>query len=330
MGDTPWWLALDPPESMPIPYSGEVIPVEVPTVPVDVPIAGPVIHYIGTAEHAVWDDVWSWVKGTAKTAASDVLNIAEQAVAEAVKISEAYTGSVLQALSGFINDAFDYTAFVAQAAIGFGVNIADVLYADIITLDADVYKILQDVVGIDNVLIPGLEAEIAKLGIDTWDLVGGAVSAVKTWAIDNIYDPVLAELLKVDTQIRTDVWDLVGAVTADIEALIHSEALTRAAAIAGIAAAVAAIATEITDCVEPMCAAQGPNTNLGKLLKGLSLALDAGLLAEIATAKESDVADAITRIARHAATVIDTFENDFVKGGATLAGVVTSELANII
>jgi hypothetical protein len=74
----------------------------------------------------------------------------------------------------------------------------------------------------------------------------------------------------------------------------------------------------------------GPKTNLGKLLKGLSLAVDAGLLADIATAKESDVVDAITRIADHAVSVIGTFESDFIQGGSTLAGVVTDELKKLI
>lgn len=322
MAEIPWWLAGDVPASPPLPWSGEVIPIEVPSVPVDVPIAGPVIHFIGEGEHAAWNDVWGWVKGQAKSVASDVVNLAEQAVAEAVKISEAYTGSVLQALSGFINDAFDYGTLIAQDAIAFGVNIADVLYADIVTLDADVYKILEDVVGIEGRLIPGLEAEIAKLGIDTFELVGAGIDAVKTWAIDNIYDPILRELLRVDTDIRNDVWALVGAVAGDIEGLIDAKVAALAATVAGLAAAVAALTIESEECVQEMCATQGPNTDLGKLLKGLSLALDAAAIADLLSLTEPELVQRLTDTISEFGRFVSDIEANFLTGGRTLGATL--------
>jgi hypothetical protein len=74
----------------------------------------------------------------------------------------------------------------------------------------------------------------------------------------------------------------------------------------------------------------GPLTGLGKLLKGLEAALAAGVLLEIANAKESDIADAINRIGAKVTDVFNTLDSSFINSGGTVADLVTAELKNLL
>ncbi len=326
----PYWL-VDPPEGRYIvPWSGEVIPIDVPPVPVDVPVAGPVIHFIGEGEHAVWNDVWGWIKGGASSVVSTYDQLATAVITDVVHIVESYTGEHLAAISGFINRTFDYAQAGLDAINFWTADAISIAFGDIQGITAGLTELENIVAAIDGTVIPGVFAELSGLIEGVYgDLVGG-IDLVKSWAIDTIYTPLDTEIRNVEATIP--VW-AEGALTdakAYADQLVHSEALQRAAAIAGIAAAVSALVAESETCTQPMCDTFGPKTDLGKLLKGLQLALAAGALAEIANAKESDVADAITRVASHLATVINTFETQFVTGGGTAAELVAAELGNLI
>jgi hypothetical protein len=326
--DVPWWLVAPPPDTPPLPWSGEVVPIDVPPVPVDVPIAGPVIHFIGEGEHAIWDNVWSWVKGTARTVASDVIAIENDILHAAIKVAEAYTGSLLEGLSGFINDTFSYAESGLQLINGYATDALSILFQDVFGIDRAIADLRAIVGAIDNVVIPGVFSELLGdiEGVYA-DLVGG-IDLVKSWAIDTIYTPLDAEIRAAERAIP--VW-AEGALTdakAYADDLVHSEALKRAAAIAGIAAAVASIATWVEECGDPMCQTIGPKTDLGKLLKGLALAGDVALFAELANLDEQGLADLLASIGARAAALAGEFESNFASGGETLGGLVAHAIGS--
>ena len=324
--EAPYWTIPSFDGLVIVPVSGEVIPIDVPPVPVDVPVAGPVLHFIGEGEHAVWNDVWGWIKGASKSFADEIVTVEQQIGTAVVNVVEGYVGNELKAFSGFINRAFDY-ANTGLDAINFWT--ADALS----TVFGDVQGITQGLVDLENIVnaiethvIPGIFADLLGQIEGVYaDLVGG-IDLVKTWAIDNIRTPLDAEIRGVEAAIP--VW-AEGALTdakAYADQLVHSEAVQRAAAIAGIAASVAAITTWIDDCGEPMCQVQGPKTDLGKLFKALQLAADAALLAELASMNETELIALIQSIAARTGAAIDFVNAEFVLHGKSIGSTIADAI----
>jgi hypothetical protein len=312
--DAPYWLVGYVDLGPRVPWSGEVVPLDVPPVPVDIPVAGPVLHFIGEGEHAVWNDVWGFIKHTATKTVPDIISIEEHVAQFVSNKIESWVGASLQATASFVNDLADYTAATGAAIIGDVAYIWTSLQHAIDYLDGAVYAILADVVGIDNIVIPGLESEIKRLGIDVWNLVGHAVDGVESWAIDNIRDPLTAEIEREIASVRTDVWNLTGAWVDELTSQINAERLARLAALGAVAAAVAEATTWINDCGEPMCQQLGPKTDLGKFLKGLKVAEWLAILAYLASLDEAKIESLLRTVAAGAEGVFD--ELGAVFGGA--------------
>lgn len=328
--DVPWWLYVEPPETPPLPWSGEVIPIDVPPVPVDVPIAGPVIHFIGEGEHAVWNDVWNWIKGGASAGAS-LIEHAEATIANAVlQAIESWVGTALQATGSLINDSFTYAENGLQAINFWTADAISTLFGDVAGITAGLTALEEVIAAIDNSVIPGVFAELEGLIEGVFgDLVGG-IDLVKTWAIDNIYDPLSREIAGVEATIP--VW-AEGALTdakAYADQLVHSEAAQRAAAIAGIAASVAAITAWVDDCGEPMCQVQGPNTDLGKLFKALHLAADLAIIAALMNMTESELVGFVQQFLNRTGNLIGDVEQFLAPGGETVTGLVASLAKDVV
>lgn len=330
MDDAPWWLH-EPPASMPLPWSGEVIPIEeAPPIPPSVPIAGPVIQFVGEGEHAVWNDVFNWVKGSALPAAKTLLSWEASAGQAILNTIESYVGAQMQALSGFVNDAFSYAETLAEFGedyASFGLNLLDTAVG---TISIDVYTLLEDVAGIDRTIADTILPGIYNTIVGSAQATDRAITDVEAWGIDNIYTPLDAKIWGVGVQAEVDIQDGLTRVLDEARAYADARLADIAAAVAAATAAAAVAISWIDDCGEPMCEVQGPKTDLGKLFKGLQLALDAALFADLASANENDVADAITRIATKASDLIGTFERDFLNGSSTLGGTITDELKQLV
>lgn len=233
-----------------------------------------------------------------------------------------------------------YSSFLAQSSTA-PVALARILDGTVTNIESNMLHDYRDLsqrldahdVGfafIHDYIVPELKAEIAQARAEGYAEALQAQKNAQEWARDNIFAPLQYELGTIKPAIDQGV--------AKAEQVAHNDALAQVtkyaaevgAALGPIKSAVQALQTESEDCVQPMCETMGPKTNLGKFLKGLQLAADAALLADLAGAKESDIADAIRRIASAAAALIGTFERDFLAGGSTLAGTITDELSNII
>lgn len=318
-------LPVIPPGSLP-----PVGPVSLPSIPSSVPIVGPAIEFIGNAEHAVWDNVWGWVKGASQIKLSDVLGTADIFISQAVQITETYVGEQLAALSGFINDAFDFATAIGSTVADDAFQTSLWLWEDIKYLDAAAYTILAEVVGIEGHAIPDIIKRLLTLETNTWGLVGGAVAGVEAWAIDNIYGPLDAKIEREIAGVRTDVWNLTGAWVDNLLDDINAEALKRAAAIAGVVAAVAAVTAWIEDCGEPMCQNIGPKTDLGKILKGLRVATELAALTALLEMDEGDLANLIQSLTSRMAAIVDDVEQFLSPGGETVAGLIAAIGSDVI
>lgn len=294
------------------------------------PSPGDLVEYTGRGAAAVWGDVWSWVKTTAAPAASTLANIEGDIASAVLNTIESYVGTSIAALSGFVDDLGATMDFVSGLTFDVIDTLAIEVEDSVTYLDRVVYGLLTEVIGIEGRIIPDIEQRLLDLGTATETFIHIGIGQVQAWAIDNIYDPLTADIWRVGVQAETDIRDGLTQVLDEAKAYADAHAAAIATAIAAAAAAAAAATEWIDDCGEPMCQVQGPKTDLGKLLKGLGLALDAALFVDLANAKEGDVADAITRIATKASDVIGTFERDFISGGSTLAGTITDELGQLV
>lgn len=330
MDDAPWWLH-EPPASMPLPWSGEVIPIEeAPPIPPSVPIAGPIIQFVGEGEHAVWNDVFNWMKNDALPAAKTLLQWEATAGQAILNTVESYVGAEVKALSGFINDAFGFASWIGSDVFDLVDALAAGVGDEIRGIDGDLYDVLAAINGIEGDIIPHIEQALLDIPAAAEGFIKQAIAQVQGWAIDAIHDPLAAEIWGTGVKAEVDLHDGLADVLAEAKAFTQAHVATATAAIAAAAAAAAAANAWIDDCGEPMCEVQGPKTDLGKLLKGLQLALDAALFADLASANENDVADAITRIASKASDLIGTFERDFLNGSSTLGGTITDELKQLV
>lgn len=177
--------------------------------------------------------------------------------------------------------------------------------------------------GITTLALPSLQAQITKANRTAYQLALNALKLAQVWTTEHIYIPL-------DTKIATERVQRQAAVDkitkVDIPA-VHTDLLAKLAPVITAAAAAAKAASAVQqwvdDCGEPMCQSMGPKTNLGKLLKGLNLLADAGLIAEIAALNETKLQELITASASHVGNLLDTFSTTFVDGGGTLLDVAT-------
>lgn len=149
-----------------------------------------------------------------------------------------------------------------------------------------------------------------------------AVAATQQWAIDNVLIPlgryIVAEQQRAQTaEAHITQVDTPTQISAAIAPLVAS-----AAAIPALKTAVAALQAESANCTKPMCDTMGPKTDLGKLLKALSVGADLALFAELADLRESDLQSLFGDLATWAGKVVDAFDTTFIEGGGRLRDVL--------
>lgn len=328
--DAPYWTIGFDDAGPRVPWSGEVVPIEVPPVPVDVPVAGPVLHFIGEGERAIWNDVWGWIKGESKSFADQIVAVEQRIGTAVVNVIEGYVGNELKAFSGFINRSFDYAQSGLESINFWTSDALSTVFGDVQGITAGLTE-LENIVGaIEQHVIPGVFQDLlGRIEGVYADLVGG-IDLVKSWAIDNIYDPLTGELGRLERDTVIELERVAADARSYADQLVHNETLARIAAIAGLAAAVDALVVEAETCTTPMCDTMGPNTDLGKLLKGLALATDAAFVAELLRMDERQLAALIQTVVSHFASLVGDFEQFFGGGGETVGGLIKAAVGGAI
>lgn len=249
-------------------------PIETPYGPIPIPVAIPThapteLHIPRLGDNYTWEDVGNFVTGTAG-AAWDFISGAADMTKDIV--------------GGMIDDALDAAMTAWSSMINLAVDLTTTTFAQLSDIsDAiighmlDTFAFVQDQIDflasleslLADVLLPGLEGELRNL--ERW--IDGAIDnvqdVIRTWAIDNIYNPLLDEI----TGVREDVTAWVGAAIDSVYDQL-SERITREnaatlAKLGALAITVAGLAEWMRDCGEDMCAHMGPKTDWSKLLKRL-------------------------------------------------------------
>lgn len=281
-------------------------------------IANPLPRIVSGAEY-VWGDVSGWVAdgwhsvtGWLSSAESLTGDMVQTAIDNAISMSQTAWSSFVSQLEQWMTvgliDAGNFTWNVLSAAL----EIRDALEAAIWTMgDALLRRLLEEVQGIDNIL-SGLEQLI-------YDAARVTEGALQAWAIDNIYHPLLGEI----EAVRRDVFDAVGTIEGTIEGYVddavHAEALRRAAAIAGVVAAVATITTWIEECGEPTCATVGPRTDWGRWLKLFGPTAIWAMLAAVAAEDPSRIEDLAQTLGETLGPILEGWVTTFALGGGGFA-----------
>jgi hypothetical protein len=311
---------------------------DVPYIPVDdpwtgtgpkfpFPPPGPILKFVTQAPQVVWDDVSGaitaiWDQGTQDL--KGIINFdfntlhffVEQALrAERIGWTSfvTYLQDWVARMSAEASDALHLLATTTQAI---EISLYDFIANEVAMLEA---KILADVVGIDVAV--GQDILNVEHSIDQ------KITGVEAWAIDNIYSPLLQRVDQLGIRTLDGLVGVLDEAEAYARTLVNEETLKRIAALAGLASAVAAITTWIDDCGEPMCQQLGPKTDLGKLLKGLNLAADTLLLAELSTMTEAQLVGLINTLAAKIGTLVTDVETMFFQAGDTIGETISHEIA---
>lgn len=277
-------------------------------------IANPVPRIVAGAEY-VWGDVSGWVSdgwhsvtGWLSSAESVTGDMVQTAIDNAINMSQTAWSSFVSQLEQWMTtgliDAGNFTWNVLEATL----DVRDMLEAGIWAMgDAVLSRLLDEVRGIDEAI-----AAVEQLVYDAARFTEGAIQA---WAIDNLYHPLLGEI----EALRRDVFDAIGAMETTVEGYaddaVHSEALRRAAAIAGVVAAVATITTWIEECGEPTCDVVGPRTDWGRWLRLFGPTAIWAMLAAVAAEDPSKIEDLAESLGRTLGPVLEGWVTQFALGG---------------
>jgi hypothetical protein len=296
----------------------------------DIPhIGNPIPVFVDKVEYA-WSDVSSWVSdrwhsvsswfgGVGAAAAEDVNTVVDNAI----NAAQTAWASFVSTLEAWITEGL-YAAAAATLDVGLYVRSTEISlwHATEAAIDDVWHSIWDNVVGIDQAI------DALRQYVD--DVAHYVAGGVEAWAIDTIYHPLLKDIQRVER----DVFDALDGAITDVEGyaadLVHSEALRRAAAIAGVVAAVATITTWVEECGAPMCEQMGPNTNFSKVLKLLNLAGMLALLTSFGTLTEEQLEQLAATVVGLGEAPAATFVDLFVTEGDTLAQAIASTLPTLV
>lgn len=307
------------------PPSGGPAPIPAPPIP---HIGNPVPYVVHGAE-AAWSDVSSWVSDRwhnitdffsggftlgwdeVKSLVDVALSAEQTAWASFVSTLEAWINTSVGFLEGAISD----TATWAMT------QVADIYGAIDTVFDQALRDLLNSVYGIDQAL--------ARQWWDTVQAIDGAEANLRAWAIDNIYHPLLVDVLTGVAQVEADLKADVRALEGTIADLNVGDIAGLAARLGAIAAAISVVESWVNDCGEPMCEQMGPKTDWSKLLKVLNVAGMLALLTSVGTLTESQLEQLAANVATIGADPASAFVDAFVTEGDTLAAAIAAAVPAI-
>jgi hypothetical protein len=332
-GRPPWWADdLGLRRGYVVPHSGEIV--DVPVIPdaPPIPVPGPPLTIPRLGDRYTWGDVWTATSNAWHTVTSifhhaasvtmdDVLNVTENALS----LAQTYWSSFITHL------ATELTAEITDLS-AFAINLDADIRKQIVGLYGDIVNVGNFAVALDYALYDELAANIRNIEHLLALTPGVIIGDVEAWAIDRIYNPLLNDITTSVDNVEAVVAEAVHGIDAELSHLNDVVVPGLLATLGLLLTQVGTITTWVDDCGAPMCESFGPNTDLGKLLKGLEALL--GILAGVGLANmtEADV-EHVARFFKAIKTgTVDDFVNAFARRGATLGsagGTIISDLETI-
>lgn len=295
-------------------------------VPDWVPVPDPPVPLGPLGQKLQWGDVFDWVKDETRHLIPAGREIDTVSMADVQNAIDASQGNVIKAMSGFIDQNAAMTVQAAELLEGAIDNVYANQIHDYQDLSTRIDALTQGQAFIAQVIVPTIRGEIAQAQAHAFGYALAAQQNAQQWATDNIFKPVYSELLKVQPAIDTGVDRAEKAAHVDAVAQVAGLAAAVGTAITPMRNALQALEEESDDCVKPMCETMGPKSDLGKLLKALSIAADLALLHELLNLDEDKLAGLIRSVTSHVSGIVGAFESLFVEGGDTIGDVIKSAL----
>lgn len=316
-----------PVEVDPVPYdpfsSGEPTqPVDIATAPSWVPTVDQLATYTGSGVNPAWDDVYQYARDNYDEKFAAGRNQTGDATAAFILDSgRAAIGSTIRALSGLITQAVDYT----QTSVADLYSTLQFVLGGLDDTNRDQYtkiRHLQEEVAGLSTIAAYEEQQIGGLRETIFDAARFETAYLQDWVTRTVTEPLLRAI--VEQRQYTDASIL--KASRNVLDQAHVDAVAQAApaiaAVGALAPVVSQLAQESEDCVKPMCSTMGPNTDLGKLLKGLSLAASLAAIADLLSLTEPELAQRLTDVIGKFAGYVGDFEGYFTDGTETLGSVL--------
>lgn len=294
------------------------------------PQPDPFLTYSGLSPEPTWKDVYDWQHQTWVQEAPELAMPQPIMGPQIQHAIEAASGQTIKALSGFINRSANLAILAADVLaqrIADTQTVIGALNDNQVIVNDQVHAILDPIV---NEVLPQLQADVQQLHNQIIGTAEGVVKLNQVWARENIFTPLEEQLGQEKANRIAQVDQVEQGLAGRVVGIVEGLGLASATAVAGLATRVAALETENEECTKPMCDTLGPKTDLGKLLKGLNLALDAAFIAKILTMRESDIADLFRQAFGKVAGIVNDFEETFQPGGETVGGFIKNTIGNAV
>lgn len=299
--------------------------------PTWLPGADAIAIYKGTTGLPTWDNVWQWVKDGYNFVFSGGTPIANPPTwADMKAATDASTKYMIQAMSGFHDRAVKTTLALGwQLSAGID-NQTNAELHDFQQLDTRLTPVEAQTALIVNDALPQLWQGLENTRALNEAQIAEIVPVIQQWTRDNIAMPLLESLGEIHEQLDQKINDTIAAIPQIVKDNIPVAGLATAASVAAVATKVAAVGSWVDDCGEPMCETMGPKTDLGKLLKAVSLLGAAAALGDFATMTEADVLAKLKQAIGEFTRMAGDFNDFFSPGGETVAALVKDTIGSVI
>lgn len=285
--------------------------------PPDPPVALP-----GFGQRISWAGVFDWVKSGYDYFFGGGVPLDIMTTAQVKAAVDAAVGQLQKALTGYMNQT---AAMTIQAAA---------MLSDEINVQAEArvsdYNLIQQQIGIlrqtqDAILyyiVPIIETQIHQSTATAYTYALQAEANAIRNAQETIFNPLFGEILKVQPAIDQGVQTAITASHADTITQVAKLGAAVGVVVNGIRSELGNLKTVTDECTVPMCDVMGPKTNLGKLLKALSLAAEAAAIADLLSLTEPELVQRLTDTIAEFARFVSTIETEFLTGGRTIGATI--------
>lgn len=273
-----------------------------------IPAPGPNAPYSGAGPTPQWSDAYQEVLARADRVRRDAEAVTGDAGQAITYEIQAYIGALLTVMSTYVNDLnFDRETEI-NTLTNYLIPREQQLDNELTFIDANVGHLTANDYELRQQILPALLTQIANLEQEIKVTQLQTEAALQQWADDTIYKPLEEEMVLREEGQKQYTDQVATVLHTDTTQQVEQERLERVAAVLLLQQSVTTLETEQVDCTEPMCSVMGPKTDLGKLLKALSIAeglafftylasLDGAGVERLIGSVESDVSGVVRDIA---------------------------------
>lgn len=291
--------------------------------PTFMPTPDPPINLGVFGKRLDWSDVFTAAVQKVRDVLPHGTTITQPSLQDVQNAAEAALGQSIAAVGGFVEQTAASVVHLASLVDATVANIQSNMLQDFrnTSLRLDKIDAVQSFVA--EYVVPNLQAQITQTAaVAKAEAIQAQLGAEK-YALETIFAPVYTELLKVQPAIDASIKANNPVLVASAQSKVNALHDLLNPVLAGLAAGLGKVETEVTECVKPMCDTLGPKTDLGKLLKAFKFAEWAAIIASLASLRADGLEGLLSDVEAWSQTAIREFESAFLTGGKTLGETIT-------